>query len=86
MEERRHTHGTVSKPLGRERLSAVELVQVIINLPKGDSELEMISGPENNILQFLLKMLPQYPWNNFLQLRVKDIFESLLKGNKLSKD
>jgi hypothetical protein len=52
--------------LGRERLSAVELVQVIINLPKGDAELEMLVGKEDNILVYLLQILPKYPWNNFL--------------------
>jgi len=52
--EMRHSHGSVSKPLGRERLSAVELAQVIIGLPKGDAELEMLVGQSDNILMKLL--------------------------------
>lgn len=67
-------------------MSAVELAQVIIALPKGDAELDMLVGHEDNILMKLLQMLPKYPWNNFLQLRVREIFEGLLKGTKLTKD
>jgi hypothetical protein len=31
-------------------------------------------------------MLVSYPWNNFLQHAVREIFEHLLKGTKLTKD
>ena len=69
--------GTNFLPLGSLRLRLVELVYLLLKLNK-TPVYEMIAT--SNILHNILELLINYPWNNFLQLKVVSIFEEILEN------
>ncbi len=68
------------KPLGKYRLRCVELIFQILKLNK---EPLLTALAESGLLEMLVQLVHDYPWNNFLQLKVKSIFEEILDNENL---
>jgi hypothetical protein len=62
-------------PLGNVRLRLVELIYALIKLGK-PTILSAIA--QSSILQKLSQLLEQYPWNNFMQLKMIALFEEIM--------
>lgn len=66
------------QPLGSYRLRLVELVFYLVKLSKPQI-LSALSRSE--IFAKLTALMSFYPWNNFLQLRIIQIFEEVIKNS-----
>jgi hypothetical protein len=64
-------------PLGHQRLLTVELVYKMIQLNK-----EGLSTPiaASGISKKILLLVKAYPWNNFLQLKVMNLFTEVIEN------
>jgi len=62
-------------PLGQQRLRTVELVHKMVQLRK-DALYDSLG--ESLIFKNIIDLVKQYPWNNFLQLKVMNIFNDVL--------
>ena len=60
------------------KLRSVELIASLIKLNK-QSITDAVK--EQNVLQTLIDLVEQHPWNNFLQLKVHQIFEDLMESD-----
>lgn len=61
-------------PLGPQRLNTVELVSKMIQLKKEP----IFSGlMQSQIFSNIMTLVKNYPWNNFLQLKVINLFEQV---------
>lgn len=67
-------------PLGLLRLRAIELLQQIASLKKTQLSKALLTS---QVSQSLVALVQQYPWNNFLQIRVQMYFDELLDGDEL---
>lgn len=65
-------------PLGQQRLRSVDLVLNMIKLRK-DTLLKAIG--ESTIFTSIIELVKQYPWNNFLQLKVINICNEVISGS-----
>ena len=70
-------HGTPFVPLGQQRLRSVELVLKMIQMKK-----EALNNriAESQIPSHIMDLVKQFPWNNFLQLKVINIFTEILEN------
>lgn len=64
-------------PLGQQRLLTVELVNKVLQL-RNDGLYQHLSQNGSKIFANIVALVKQYPWNNFLQLKVMNIFEEVL--------
>ena len=64
-------------PLGQQRLRTVELVHKMVQLRK---DALYLSLGESLIFKNIIDLVKQYPWNNFLQLKVMNIFNDVLEN------
>jgi hypothetical protein len=62
-------------PLGQQRLYTIELVLRMVQLKK-DALYEAMGA--SKIFQFIMELVKQYPWNNFMQLKVISISDEVL--------
>lgn len=62
-------------PLGQQRLRTVELV---LNLVKLKKEVLYQALGRSEIFKNIVSLVKQYPWNNFLQLRVINLFTEVI--------
>jgi hypothetical protein len=62
-------------PLGQQRLRTVELVHKMVQLRK---DVLYDSMGTSLIFKNIIDLVKQYPWNNFLQLKVMNIFNDVL--------
>lgn len=62
-------------PLGQQRLRTVELVHKMVQLRK-DALYDSLGA--SLIFKNIIDLVKQYPWNNFLQLKVMNIFNDVL--------
>lgn len=62
-------------PLGQQRLRTVELV---LNLVKLKKEVLYQALGRSVIFKNVVSLVKQYPWNNFLQLRVINLFTEVI--------
>ena len=62
-------------PLGQQRLRTVELVHKMVQLRK---DALYVSMGSSQIFKNIIDLVKQYPWNNFLQLKVMNIFNDVL--------
>jgi hypothetical protein len=65
-------------PLGQQRLRSVELVLNMIKLKK---ESIYRSLGESEIFGNVIQLVKEYPWNNFLQLKVINICNEVITNN-----
>jgi hypothetical protein len=70
-------HGGTYLPLGQLRLRLVELVYLLLKLNK-PQVYEMLA--ESGVFTKISDLLAQYPWNNFLQLKIVAVFEEVLEN------
>ena len=70
-----------NKPFGQERLKALGLLRQIVKFQK----LQVYQALyKTEILQIFPALIAEYPWNNFLQLKVHSIFEDSLTDPQLT--
>jgi hypothetical protein len=69
------------KPLGQERLLALDLVSTLVQLPKQGT---FVSLKINNVLLHVVNLLANHPWNNFAQIHVVQVFEWMMKTPRLT--
>jgi hypothetical protein len=65
-------------PLGQQRLRSVDLIFNIIKMKK--ESLNNALG-ESKIFCNLMQLVKEYPWNNFLQLKVINICTEIIENN-----
>lgn len=66
-------------PLGQQRLRTVELVLKMVQM-KNENLMRELN--ESNIFSNITNLVKQYPWNNFLQLKVINIFTEMIENNE----
>jgi len=64
-------------PLGQQRLRTVELVHKMVQLRK---DALYVSLGSSQIFKNIIDLVKKYPWNNFLQLKVMNIFNDVLEN------
>lgn len=67
-------------PLGQQRLYTIELVLRIIQLKK---EPIYDALGESKVFLNIMRLVKQYPWNNFMQLKVIAISDEILDNCEL---
>jgi hypothetical protein len=64
-------------PLGQQRLHTIELVLRMVQLKK---EALYDAMGSSKIFANIMELVKQYPWNNFMQLKVMDISKEILEN------
>lgn len=65
-------------PLGQQRLRSVDLVLNMIKLRKAPL---LTALAESEIFGNIMALVKEYPWNNFLQLKVINICNEVISNN-----
>lgn len=66
-------------PLGQQRLLTVELVHNMIQLKRDDLNTPISKSP---LCSNIVGLVKAYPWNNFLQLKVMNLFTEVIEKQK----
>lgn len=64
-------------PLGHLRLRIIELIYHLVRLNK-PSILEKLA--ETEVFAQISQLVEAYPWNNFLQLKVQNLYEEIFEN------
>lgn len=73
------TFNETIQPLGRLRLRIVEFIKQLISLNNSAILSYLI---DSDILSDITDLITAYPWNNFLQLLVINIYQDILENSE----
>lgn len=71
------------KNLGVLKLRTIELLAALISLKNAQIKQKLV---ESNVCSTLLDYVIEYPWNNFIQLKIHQIFEDYLESDNTAQD
>ena len=66
-------------PLGQQRLRSVDLVLNMVKLKK-DDVFKALGSSE--VFKNIMQLVKNYPWNNFLQLKVINLCTEIIENNE----
>ena len=60
------------------KLRAIELLQQLVALKRAEINTELLNSL---VCKDLLKLVEEHPWNNFISLKIHQIFEDFLESD-----